>query len=100
MLMAAPSEGWCSDERALGRANQTSTAPCSWQRHPKDGAPMSELLGERTRPAQPDPVLEADHLVKEFPVRGGILQRVVARVQAVSDVSFTLHRGETLGLVG
>src|SRR5829696_2568343 len=40
-LMAAPSAGWCSNERALGRANQTSTAPCSWQHHPQDGAPMS-----------------------------------------------------------
>jgi len=47
------------------------------------------------------PVLvEVKHLVKYFPVRGGILQRVVAWVQAVDDVSFYVREGETVGLVG
>jgi oligopeptide/dipeptide ABC transporter ATP-binding protein len=46
------------------------------------------------------PVLVAEHLVKEFPVRRGILQRATGRVHAVSDVSLTLGAGETLGLVG
>ena len=41
-----------------------------------------------------------ENLVKYFPVRGGILQRVQAWVQAVDDVSFTIREGETLGLVG
>src|SRR5215213_9261523 len=45
MVMAAPSAGWCWDERALGRANQTSGAPWSWRHHPQDGAAMSEPLG-------------------------------------------------------
>lgn len=47
-----------------------------------------------------DDLLKVKNLVKYFPVRGGILKRIVAWVQAVDDVSFTIHRGETLGLVG
>ena len=39
-------------------------------------------------------------LVKYFPVRGGLLQRTVAFVQAVDRVSLTIREGETLGLVG
>ena len=39
-------------------------------------------------------------LVKYFPVRAGLLQRVVAHVQAVDGVSFTIHEGESLGMVG
>jgi peptide/nickel transport system ATP-binding protein/oligopeptide transport system ATP-binding protein len=45
-------------------------------------------------------VLEARHLVKNFPIHGGVLQRVQAYVQAVSDINFQLSKGETLGLVG
>ena len=45
-------------------------------------------------------LVNVKNLVKYFPVRGGILKRVVAQVQAVDDVSFTVREGETLGLVG
>ncbi len=46
------------------------------------------------------PLLEVEHLVTRFPVKGGLLRRTVAQVHAVEDVSFTLHPGETLSLVG
>jgi oligopeptide/dipeptide ABC transporter ATP-binding protein len=46
------------------------------------------------------PVLEAEHLVRTFPVRRGLLTGRSARVHAVTDVSLALHPGETLGLVG
>ena len=39
-------------------------------------------------------------LVKYFPVRSGLLQRVVAHVQAVDKVNLNIRQGETLGLVG
>jgi oligopeptide/dipeptide ABC transporter ATP-binding protein len=45
-------------------------------------------------------LLEVRNLKKYFPVRGGVLRRVVAQVKAVDDVSFTLARSRTLGLVG
>lgn len=45
-------------------------------------------------------LIQVKNLVKYFPVRGGVLQRIVAWVQAVDDVSFTIREGETIGLVG
>jgi oligopeptide/dipeptide ABC transporter ATP-binding protein len=47
------------------------------------------------------PILEIEHLVKEFPVTSGaITQRKVGTVKAVSDVTFSVREGETFGLVG
>ncbi len=48
-----------------------------------------------------DLLLEIRDLKKYFPVKsGGVIRRTVAHVQAVDGVSFTLRRGESLGLVG
>jgi len=46
------------------------------------------------------PVLEVRDLVKEFHVRGGALRRRTGTVTAVNGVSFSLARGQTLGIVG
>ncbi len=45
-------------------------------------------------------LLEVENLKKYFPVKKGVLSRTVGHVRAVDGVSFTLKRGETLGLVG
>jgi ABC-type oligopeptide transport system ATPase subunit len=45
-------------------------------------------------------LLEVRNLKKYFPLRKGILARVSAHVKAVDDVSFSILRGETFGLVG
>jgi peptide/nickel transport system ATP-binding protein len=46
------------------------------------------------------PLLEVRNLRKYFAVRAGVLLRTVGQVHAVDDVSLTLERGQTLGLVG
>jgi len=45
-------------------------------------------------------ILEVTDLVKEFPVRAGLLQHQVATIKAVSGVSLSVEKGETLGIVG
>ena len=45
-------------------------------------------------------LLEVQNLRKYFPVKKGIFSRTIGEVRAVDGVSFTLERGETLGLVG
>ena len=45
-------------------------------------------------------LLEVEDLTKFFPIRGGVLNRVVNQVKAVNGVSFTIDRGEVVGLVG
>ena len=47
------------------------------------------------------PLLEVTDLVKHFPIKSGLLiDRTVDQVRAVDGVSFTVNKGETLGLVG
>ena len=46
------------------------------------------------------PLVEVEHLREYFPIHGGVLHRQIGSVKAVDDVSFTIRRGETLGLVG
>jgi oligopeptide/dipeptide ABC transporter ATP-binding protein len=59
------------------------------------------LVATRDVDATPDEALvQVEGLRKSFPIKGGLLQRTVAEVQAVSGVDLTIRRGETLGLVG
>ena len=76
---------------------------------------LEKTVGDRlvvTEPAPPEEtvspetavigevVLSAKHLVKDFPVTRGAMQRRVGTVSAVADVSFDIRKGETLGIVG
>ena len=45
-------------------------------------------------------ILEAEDLVKYYPIKAGVFRRTVGHVKALDGVSFTLHKGETLGIVG
>ena len=63
---------------------------------------MEATLGQAstTQGDSQSDLLVVKNLKKYFPVRGGVLKRVVAQVKAVDDISFTVRQGETFGLVG
>lgn len=49
----------------------------------------------------PETLVEVKHVKKYYPVYKGLLRRkTVGKVKAVDDVTFTIHKGETLGLIG
>ncbi|MCC5908820.1 MAG: ATP-binding cassette domain-containing protein [Clostridiaceae bacterium] len=50
--------------------------------------------------SQKKTLLKVENLKKYYPIKGGVLSRVVGHVKAVDDVSFHILEGETLGLVG
>jgi peptide/nickel transport system ATP-binding protein len=74
--------------------------------------PPSEALARDPAPApvhattaatagqEPQALLEVSGLVREFPLRRGFLRRKRRTVKAVSDVSFSIRKGEILGIVG
>ena len=68
---------------------------------PADKASASASSSSSPAPAGgSQPLLEVRGLRTWFPVKRGLLQRVVGQVRAVDGVSFDVHPGETLGLVG
>ncbi|WP_144183697.1 ABC transporter ATP-binding protein [Elioraea rosea] len=68
--------------------------------------PPAQAASVAAQPAEPEPtraaapLLEVENLVVHFPIRAGLLRRVVRTVRAVDGVSLRLAAGETLGLVG
>jgi len=61
---------------------------------------LVEPAGPPPATGGPKSLLSVRDLVKQFAVRGGVFGRELAKVHAVSGVSFDLAEGETLGLVG
>jgi peptide/nickel transport system ATP-binding protein len=63
-------------------------------------APMRTAQSRPARDSATKPVLDVRDLTVGFDIKGGVLQRKVARVHAVEGVSFSIAAGETLALVG
>lgn len=59
---------------------------------PQKAAPVKNIKDEN--------VLEVEGVKKYFPILKGIMRRHVGDVKAIEDISYTLRKGETLGVVG
>src|SRR5258705_2304877 len=57
-------------------------------------------MTNRNSQIENNPILIVENLVKHYPIRKGVVPRVVAQVRAVDGISFSIPRGKTLGLVG
>ncbi len=58
------------------------------------------VVEENTLQYDPQYILMVNNLKKYFPIKGGMVSRVVGHVKAVDGVTFNLKRGTTMGLVG
>src|SRR5262245_43001378 len=93
---------------ALPASPAEAPAPRSPNSRPSIGRPASTMPGSEAMPARNgaaghggEEVVRVDDLKVHFPLmKGTIIQRQVATVQAVDGISFVLRRGGTLGLVG
>ena len=66
--------------------------------HPWDKTPREK--DTECVPEDAAPLLEVEDLQVYFPVKRGVMSRVIDHVRAVDGVSFRVYRGQTLGLVG
>jgi peptide/nickel transport system ATP-binding protein len=103
-------------ERCPAAWDRCRTQPPAWHRQPSGQAVRCHLFdpaeqGRETAASTPaadetapigaaQPLLKVEALKVHFPVKRGLLQRVVAHVKAVDGVSLTLAAGRTLALVG
>jgi oligopeptide/dipeptide ABC transporter ATP-binding protein len=88
--------------RQRSSAPRASQAPSLGLAHAKapDERRVTTDDASSGRDRRPEAVLEVRNLVKNFPISQGLFRHVVGNVHAVSGVTFCVHRGETLAVVG
>jgi oligopeptide/dipeptide ABC transporter ATP-binding protein len=102
---SAADAGLTADAAAAQQGLEVPDVPVVEVAEPAPAAAADTTATNGATPAAADadaaPLLQVRNLVKEYPVTAGaILQRKVGSVMAVSDVSFDLAAGQTLGIVG
>ncbi len=58
------------------------------------------LTKNKTEKIPAEKILEVTNLKKHFPIKAGLIQKTVGHVKAVDGLTFSVNRGETLGIVG
>lgn len=61
---------------------------------------QAAIEADKDKPFDPEALLEVRHLRKAFPLKKSLTGKVLSELVAVDDISFTLKKGETLGIVG
>ncbi len=91
----------CREENPAWREDACGAqVRCHWQNEGEAAPAAGESATDDAAPATEAPLLQIRDLAVHFPIRKGILQRVVGQVKAVDGVSLTLTPGRTLALVG
>ena len=91
----------CREENPAWREDACGAqVRCHWQNEGEAAPAAGESATDDAAPATLAPLLQIRDLAVHFPIRKGILQRVVGQVKAVDGVSLTLAPGRTLALVG
>lgn len=57
-------------------------------------------VGDGQQSLSEDNLVEVNNVKKYFPIKGGVIKKTIGQLKAVDDVSFTIRKGETLGIVG
>jgi len=98
-------KGLCDQERPQiveGPTNvrcflERAGVPAEFEKDGVASGPTGQIL---EGPVKKEPVLIVDGISKRFERRRGVFRKTIHTTRAVSEVSFELHQGETLGLVG
>ena len=91
----------CREENPAWRVEACGAqVRCHWQNEGEAVPAAGESATDDAAPATLAPLLQIRDLAVHFPLRKGVLQRVVGQVKAVDGVSLTLAPGRTLALVG